>query len=70
MFYSSELHMLKLEITITDYLKQTPEQKLVQSLNLYHSALQLKIAALKQRYPQKSEAEITDIARRIFFNAK
>lgn len=46
---------------------QTPEQKLVQSLNLYHSAMQLKIAALKQRYPDKSTEEIEFMAKWIFF---
>lgn len=51
-------------------MKQTPEQKLIQAINLYHSAMALKIAALKQRYPEKTETEIKDMAKRIFFNAK
>jgi len=59
------------------YYSQTPilksrsaEDKLTQALRLYHSALQLKIAALRQFYPQLSEQEIEDKAKRIFFNAK
>jgi hypothetical protein len=57
-------------MSIPDKKRQTPEQKLIQSLNLYHSAMQLKIAALKQRYPELSEAEIIKMAKRIFFNAR
>jgi len=57
-------------MNIPDKKLQTPEQKLVQSLNLYHSAMQLKIAALKQRYPELSETEIIKMAKRIFFNAR
>jgi len=57
-------------MNIPDKKLQTPEQKLIQSLNLYHSAMQLKIAALKQRYPELSEAEIIKMAKRIFFNAR
>jgi len=57
-------------MSIPDKKLQTPEQKLIQSLNLYHSAMQLKIAALKQRYPELSEAEIIKMAKRIFFNAR
>ena len=48
----------------------SPEQKLLQALKLYHSAMELKIAALKQFYPNLSEAEIKDKAKRIFFDAR
>lgn len=55
---------------IPDKKLQTPEQKLIQASRLYFSAMQLKIAALKQRYPELSEADIKDMAKRIFFNAR
>ncbi len=56
--------------SVRDLPTQTPQQKLLQALNLYHSAMELKIAALKQFHPELSEAEIKEKAKRIFFNAK
>jgi len=57
--------------SLTSVLKsQSAENKLTPALSLYHSALQLKIASLRHFYPQLSEQEIEDTAKRIFINAK
>ncbi|MBW2616288.1 MAG: hypothetical protein JRD02_08960 [Deltaproteobacteria bacterium] len=47
----------------------TPEQKILAALSLYHSARQLKAAALRQEYRDWSEARIQEEVREIFLNA-
>ena len=54
-----------------NYLKDlTPEKKLQLSLRLYHSAKELKKAALKKLYPQLTEKEIEEKVKDIFLNAR
>lgn len=54
-----------------NYLKDlTPEKKLQLSLRLYHSAKELKKAALKILYPQLTEKEILEKVKDIFLNAR
>ena len=54
-----------------NYLKDlTPEKKLQLSLRLYHSAKELKKAALKKLYPQLTEKEILEKVKDIFLNAR
>jgi len=54
-----------------DYLKEfTPEKKLLLSLRLYHSAKELKKAALKKLFPQMTEKEIAGKVKEIFLNAR
>ena len=54
-----------------NYLKDlTPEKKLQLSLRLYHSAKELKKAALKKLYPQLTEKEIEEKVKEIFLNAR
>jgi len=48
----------------------TPEQKLIQSLKLYHSAKELKTAALRKFYPELTETEIKQKVRNIFLYAR
>jgi len=48
----------------------TPEQKLIQSLKLYHAAKELKTAALRKFYPELTETEIKLKVRNIFLYAR
>ena len=48
----------------------TPEQKLFQSLRLYHAARELKTAALRKFYPELTETEIKQKVRDIFLYAR
>lgn len=48
----------------------TPEQKLKEALRLYHSAKELKIAALKKFHPELSEKEVKEKVKKIFFYAR
>ncbi|MDM8549924.1 hypothetical protein QUF72_07600 [Desulfobacterales bacterium HSG2] len=48
----------------------TPEQKLQAALNLYHSARNLKAAALRQQHPDWSEEKIEQKVREIFLYAR
>ena len=50
--------------------KLTPEQKLREALRLYHSAKELKIAAIKKFHPELSDKEIIEKVNKIFFYAK
>jgi hypothetical protein len=51
-------------------IKLTPEQKLMQSLRLYHAAKELKTAALRKFYPSITEQEIKEKVREIFLYAR
>ena len=54
-----------------NYLKEfTPEKKLLLSLRLYHSAVELKKAFLKKLYPGLTTKELQDKVKEIFFNAR
>ncbi len=48
----------------------TPEQKLGAAMNLYHSARQLKAAALRHWHPDWSEEQIEKKVRDIFLYAR
>ena len=48
----------------------TPEQKLIQSLRLYHAAKELKTAALRKFHPELSQQEIQKKVKEIFLYAK
>ena len=50
--------------------KLTPEQKLKEALRLYHSAKELKIAAIKKYHPEMSDREIKEKVKKIFFYAR
>lgn len=50
--------------------KYTAEEKLLLSLKLYHSAKELKAAALRMFYPKMSEEKIKEKVREIFSYAK
>lgn len=50
--------------------KLSPEQKLIQSLRLYHAAKELKTAALRRFYPMLTEKEIKEKVREIFLYAR
>ena len=50
--------------------KLTPEQKLTAALRLYHSAKELKIAALKKFNPELTDKEIEDKVKKIFLHAR
>ena len=50
--------------------KLMPEQKLLLSLRLYHSAKELKTAAMKKFYPKKSDKEIEKRVKELFSNAR
>ena len=52
------------------YQSMTPAQKLRVALDLYHSARDLKIAALKAQNPNWSEKEIQEKVREIFLYAR
>ena len=47
-----------------------PEQKLETALNLYNSALELKMAGLRSRYPDLNDEKIQEMAREILFYAR
>ncbi len=47
-------------------IKLTPEQKLLLSLRLYHSAKELKIAAIKKFHPEKTDKEVKEKVKEIF----
>jgi hypothetical protein len=51
------------------YRSMTPEKKILVALSLYHSARQLKAAALRQEYRDWSEARIQEEVREIFLYA-
>ena len=51
-------------------IKLTPEQKLKAALRLYHSAKELKFAALKKFNPGLSDKEIKEKVKRIFLYAR
>ena len=48
----------------------TPEQRLKEALKLYHSAKELKIAAIKKFHPELSDKEIKEKVKKIFFYAR
>ncbi len=50
--------------------KLTPEQKLKEALRLYHSARELKIAAMKKFHPELSDKEIKEKVEKVFFYAR
>ena len=50
--------------------KLTPEQKLEEALKLYHSARELKIAAMKKFHPELSDKEINEKVKKVFFYAR
>ena len=50
--------------------KLTPEQKLKEALRLYHSAKELKIAAMKKFHPELSDKKIKEKVKKIFFYAR
>lgn len=50
--------------------KLTPEQKLKEALRLYHSARELKIAAMKKFHPELSDKEIKEKVKKVFFYAR
>jgi len=49
--------------------KLTPEQKLIQTLNLISLGKELKKASLKKFHPRLSEKEINQKVKEIFLNA-
>jgi hypothetical protein len=54
-----------------NYIKDlTPEKKLFLSLSLYHSAEELKMAAIKKFHPELTEKEIKEKVRKIFLYAR
>jgi len=54
-----------------NYIKDlTPEKKLFLSLSLYHSAKELKMAAIKKFHPELTEKEIKEKVRKIFLYAR
>ena len=50
--------------------KYTPAQKLKEALRLYHSAKELKIAAMKKFHPELSDKEIKEKVKKMFFYAR
>jgi len=48
----------------------TPEQRLKEALKLYHSAKELKFAAIKKFHPELSDKRIKEKVRKIFFYAR
>jgi hypothetical protein len=48
----------------------TPQQRLAEALRLYHSAKELKRAALKKFHPQLTENEIKEKVKKIFTDAR
>lgn len=50
--------------------KLTPAQKLKEALRLYHSAKELKIAAMKKFHPELSAKKIKEKVKKIFFYAR
>jgi hypothetical protein len=48
----------------------SPDKKLLLSLNLYHSAVRLKKAALRKFHPELSDKEIQQKVKQIFSNAR
>jgi len=48
----------------------TPEQKLLLSLKLYHSAKELKTESLKKFHPELTEKEIREKVKKIFLYAR
>jgi hypothetical protein len=48
----------------------TPDKKLILSLNLYHSAVKLKMASLRKFHPELSEKEIQKKVKEIFLYAR
>jgi hypothetical protein len=56
---------------MNNYLKDlTPEKKMLLSLRLYHSAKELKKAALKKLHPELTAIEIREKVKEIFLNAR
>lgn len=56
---------------MSDYLvKLTPEQKLKEALRLYHSAKELKKAAVKKFHPELSDEKINEKVNKLFANAR
>jgi NADPH-dependent 7-cyano-7-deazaguanine reductase QueF len=51
------------------YQQMTPEQKLHQALLLYHSARELKAAALRTKHPDWTEDQVQTEVREIFLYA-
>jgi len=51
-------------------IKLTPEQKLTAAQRLYHSAKELKIAALKKFNPELTNKEIEEKVKKIFLYAR
>ena len=47
-----------------------PEQKLETALSLYNSALELKMAGLRSRYPDLNDEKIQEMAREMLFYAR
>jgi len=50
--------------------KLTPDQKLKEALRLYHSAKELKIAAMKKFHPELNDREIKEKMKKAFFYAR
>ncbi len=48
----------------------TPDQRLNEALKLYHSAKELKIAAIKKFHPELSDKKIKEKVKKIFFYAR
>ncbi|MBI1937726.1 MAG: hypothetical protein HYS25_06340 [Ignavibacteriales bacterium] len=48
----------------------SPEKKLLLSMELYHSARKLKIAALRTLHPEMSDEQIEKKVKEIFLNAR
>lgn len=56
---------------MNNYWKElTPGKKLLLSLRLYHSAKELKVAALKKLHPELTTKEIREKVKEIFLNAR
>lgn len=50
--------------------KLTPEQKLLLSLRLYHSAKELKIASIKKFHPEETDTEVKEKVKEMFSHAR
>ncbi|MCF6269704.1 MAG: hypothetical protein L3J41_08340 [Melioribacteraceae bacterium] len=58
------------EIVVNRFKGFSPEKKLDLSMQLYHSAKELKRAALKQFHPDWDDEKINEEVRRVFLHAR
>ena len=63
-------HMAQQDMQNEVLKKMSPQQKLETSMQLYHSARELKIAWLRQLHSDWSDQKIQEAVREIFVNAR